>query len=70
MQKEYRISPVQLPVHGLKDRDAPDVLSDPQGFELFVRDDIKLKSLGIYDSEKAAKDAARRHAKDATAIFV
>ena len=67
MQKEYRILPVQVPVHGLKEEG---FLSEPQGYELLRRDGIRLVSMGIYQSEDAAKDAARRHAGEDTAKFV
>jgi hypothetical protein len=64
---EYRILPVQVPVHGLKD---PGLLCEPQGYELYKRDGIKLVSMGIYPSEDAAKKVAVRHAKPDTARFV
>jgi hypothetical protein len=67
MQKEYRIQPVQVPVHGLKDEG---FLSEPQGYELLRRDGIRLISMGIYPSEEAAKVVARRHAGKDTARFV
>lgn len=67
MQKEYRISPVQVPVHGLKDEG---FLSEPHGYELFRREGIRLVSMGIYPSEADAKKAAQRHAGEDTAKFV
>jgi hypothetical protein len=64
---EYRILPVQVPVHGLKD---DGLLTEPQGYELFKRDGIRLVSMGIYNSEDDAKEVARRHAKPDQARFV
>ena len=67
MVLEYRILPVQTPVHGLKE---DGFLSEPQGYELFKRDGIRLVSMGIYDSEDAAKKVAIRHAAPDKARFV
>ena len=67
MVLEYRILPVQVPVHGLKE---DGLLCDPKGYELFKRDGIKLVSVGIFPSEDAAKTVAVRHAKPDTARFV
>ncbi len=67
---EFRIDPVQVQPHGLKERDARDVLNPPMGFELYRRDDIKLVSMGIYDSEAEAQEAARDFAGDEEAIFL
>lgn len=67
---EYRILPVQVQPHGLKERDAKDVLGAPLGFELYRRSGIKLVSMGIYPTEDEAKSAAQRHAGDEEAIFV
>ena len=67
MIREYRILPVQVPVHGLKDEG---LLSEPQGYELFKRDGIRLQSMGIYDSEDAAKKVAVRHAAPDKVRFV
>ncbi len=67
MQLDYRILPVQVPVHGLKESG---LLSDPKGYELFKRDGIRLVSMGIYPSEIAAKNAADKHADPDTARFV
>ena len=63
---EYRILPVQVPVHGLKD----DGFLTDHGYELFKRDGIKLVSMGIYPSEDAAKKVAVRHADPEKARFV
>jgi len=67
---EYRILPIQVQPHGLLERDAKDVLNAPLGFELFRRENIKLVSMGIFDSEDAAKTVAQEHAGEETAIFV
>jgi len=64
---EYRILPVQVPVHGLKEEG---LLCEPKGYELFKRDGIKLVSVGIFVSEDAAKKVAIRHATPDTARFV
>ena len=64
---EYRILPVQVPVHGLKDEG---LLTEPQGYELFKRNGIKLVSMGIFPSEDAAKKVGVRHAEPDTARFV
>ena len=67
MELQYRILPVQVPVHGLKDSG---LLSEPKGYELFKRDGIKLVSMGIYTSEILAKNAATAHAAPDKARFV
>ena len=67
MVREYRILPVQVPVHGLKEEG---LLCEPQGYELFKRDGIKLVSVGIFESEEAAKKVATRHAAPDSARFV
>jgi hypothetical protein len=67
MVLEYRILPVQVPVHGLKDEG---LLTEPQGYELFKRDGIRLVSMGIFPSEDAAQKVARRHADPDKARFV
>lgn len=67
MTLEYRIQPIQVPVHGLKEEG---LLSEPKGYELYKRDGIKLVSMGIYHSEEAAKKAATNHAAPDRAIFV
>jgi hypothetical protein len=67
MTLEYRILPVQVPVHGLKDEG---FLTEPKGYELFRRDGIKLVSMGIYSSEDDAKKVGVQHAKPDTAKFV
>ena len=67
MQLDYRILPVQVPVHGLKESG---LLCDPKGYELFKRDGIRLVSMGIYPSEIVAKNAAIKHADPDTARFV
>lgn len=67
MQKEYRILPVQVPLHGLKDTE---LLSEPQGYELYRREGIRLVSMGIFDSEDRAKEVAIRHAGKDGARFV
>lgn len=67
MALEYRIQPVQVPVHGLKEKG---LLCEPQGYELFKRDGIRLVSMGIYPSEDAAKKVAIRHADPDSARFV
>lgn len=67
MLKNYRILPVQVPVHGLKDEG---LLSEPHGYELFRQEDIRLVSMGIYPSEEAAKTVARDHAGEDTPRFV
>ena len=67
MLLDYRILPVQVPVHGLKDEG---LLTEPQGYELFKRDGIRLVSMGIFPSEEAAKVVARRHAGSDKARFV
>jgi len=64
---EYRIQPVQTLAHGLKE---DGLLSEPQGYELFRREGIRLISMGIHPDEKAAKKAAARHAHPDTARFV
>ncbi len=71
MDKIYRIQPVQAIVHGLQQGpDDSDVLAPPTGYELFVKDGIRLRSVGIYPTESAAKAGARKHAGNDTAIFV
>ena len=67
MVLEYRILPVQTPVHGLKE---DGLLCEPRGYELFKRDGIRLVSMGIYPSEDAAKKVAVRHADPDSARFV
>ncbi len=67
MVLEYRILPVQVPVHGLKDEG---LLTEPQGYELFKRDGIRLVSMGIFPSEDAAQKVAIRHAGPDKARFV
>jgi hypothetical protein len=67
MVREYRIAPVQAPVHGLKD---DGLLCEPQGYELYKRDGIRLVSMGIYPSEDAAKKVAIKHADPDRARFV
>ncbi len=67
MVLDYRILPVQAPVHGLED---DGLLCEPQGYELFKRDGIRLVSMGIYDNEDAAKKVAIRHAAPDKARFV
>jgi hypothetical protein len=64
---DYRIQPVQIPVHGLKESG---LLTEPKGYELFRRDGIKLVSMGIFPSEIAAKNSAVRHADPDRARFV
>lgn len=64
---EYRIEPVKVSGHGLKD---DFVLSPPLGYELFYRDGIRLRSMGIYSSKEAAKQAAKSHAGDNSVAFV
>ena len=67
MIREYRIQPVQHPVHGLKDEG---FLSEPLGYELYRREGIRLQSMGIYPTEDAAKKVAVRHAKPDKVRFV
>ncbi len=67
MALEYRIQPIQVPVHGLKD---DGLLSEPKGYELYRREGIRLVSMGIYPSEQAAKKAAISHAAPDSARFV
>ncbi len=67
MVKEYRILPVQAPVHGLKD---DGLLTEPQGYELFRREGIRLVSMGIFDTGDAAKAAAAKHAEPDKPKFV
>ena len=67
MTLEYRILPVQVPVHGLKDEG---FLTEPKGYELFRRDGIKLISMGIFRNEGLAKKAAVHHAEPDKARFV
>ena len=67
MALEYRIQPVQVPVHGLKDKG---FLCEPQGYELFKRKGIRLVSMGIYPSEAAAIVVATKHAAPDSARFV
>jgi hypothetical protein len=67
---EYRILPVQVQPHGLKERDASDVLNAPVGQELFRREGIKLISMGIYADEEEAKAVAAQHSGDEAPIFV
>ena len=67
MTLEYRILPVQVPVNGLKE---DGLLGDPQGYELFKRDGIRLVSMGIFPSEDEAKKVAVRHADPDKAKFV
>jgi hypothetical protein len=69
MQREYRIQPIQVPVHGLRQK-ALDILDAPMGFELFRREGIRLVSMGIFNTEEAAKDRAKSHAGSDTVIFV
>jgi len=64
---EYRILPVQVQGHGLKDEK---FLSDPHGFELFRRDGIRLVSMGIFPSEEDAKKSARAYSGNEQAIFI
>jgi hypothetical protein len=64
---EYRVLPVQVPVHGLKESG---LLSEPKGYELFKRAGIKLVSMGIYKSEILAKNAGIAHAAPDKAKFV
>jgi hypothetical protein len=64
---DYRILPVQVPVHGLKESG---LLTEPKGYELFRREGIKLVSMGIYPSEIAAKNAGTAHADPDRARFV
>lgn len=65
---QYVIRPAELPPHGLTDPYAP--ILTLLGFELFIREGIKLRSLGIHDSEDEAKATARRHAGEEVAEFL
>jgi hypothetical protein len=67
MSLEYRIQPVQVPVHGLKEKG---LLCEPQGYELYKREGIRLVSMGIFSSEDAAKKAATKHAAPDSPRFV
>ena len=67
MNKQYKIDEIRQPEYGPL---ADSVFSDVLGYELFVRDGIRLKSLGIFDSKERAEQVANKHAKPQKAIFV
>lgn len=67
MRKEYRILPVRYPLHGLKH---DSLLSDIMGYELYRRENIKLVSMGVFNSEEDAKAVARKNAAPGEPVFV